>query len=144
MSLRPSLQLRLEAEHQERGIDLSPLLDVVFILLIFFIVTTVFVRESGVEVDKPQALSARQLPQAVILLAITDRGQVVHAGSSSSIGVEGVRRTLEPLLRQQQRPVVIQADGKVPTELLVQVLDAAKLAGAGEVNIATRNAKPGR
>ncbi|WP_241505909.1 ExbD/TolR family protein [Parahaliea mediterranea] len=140
MSLRPSLQQRLELEYQERGIDLSPLLDVVFILLIFFIVTTVFVRETGVEIDKPQALSAKQLPQAVILLAITDRGRIVHGGTT--LAPDALRHTLEPLLRRQMRPVVIQADRKVTAERLVQVIDIAKLAGARDVSVATSGGTP--
>jgi biopolymer transport protein ExbD len=122
-------------EQQQHGIDMSPLLDVVFILLIFFIVTTVFVRETGVEVDKPQAVSASQLQQQVILLAITDAGAVYFDGSN--IGVTGVRATVEQLLRERVRPVVLQVDKTVPTELLVQVLDAAKLAGATQVSLAT-------
>ena len=63
--MRSRLQQQLEQPQQ--GIDLSPLLDVVFILLIFFIVTTVFVRETGIEVDKPQAVSSEQLQRDVIL-----------------------------------------------------------------------------
>lgn len=132
--MRPGLRLRLEQEQQHR-IDLSPLLDVVFILLIFFIVTTVFVKETGVDIDKPQALSTNDLPRAVILLAITGSGQVVYAGTS--IGVSGVRATVAQLVQAQQRPVVIQADRQVPTELLVRVLDEAKLAGAHNVSLAT-------
>lgn len=138
MSLRPTLQHRFDMEQSGSAIDLSPLLDVVFILLIFFVVTTVFVKETGVEIDKPQALSAQQLPQSVILVAITDNGKVVFSGSD--IGVGGVRRTLEPLIKSQQRPVVIQSDRKVAAELLVEVLDQAKLAGATNVSIATRMA----
>lgn len=130
------LKQRLEQQHQQ-AIDMSPLLDVVFILLIFFIVTTVFVRETGVEVDKPQAISAQRLQQTVILLAITADGEVVFDGSH--IGVAGVRGTLEQLLQHDERPVVIQADKTVATELLVQVLDEAKLAGAKHVNLATQN-----
>ncbi|MBG9999243.1 biopolymer transporter ExbD [Pseudoalteromonas sp. NSLLW24] len=133
------MQSRLKHKlEQETGqhIDMSPLLDVVFILLIFFIVTTVFVRESGVEVDKPQAVSASRLEQQVIFLAITDSQQVFFDGSQ--IGVAGVRSSVEQMLKQQQRPVVIQADKTVPTELLVQVIDEAKLAGAAQVNLATK------
>ena len=133
------MQSRLKHKlEQEAGqhIDMSPLLDVVFILLIFFIVTTVFVRESGVEVDKPQAVSASSLEQQVIFLAITDNQQVFFDGSQ--IGVAGVRSSVEQMLKQQQRPVVIQADKTVPTELLVQVIDEAKLAGAAQVNLATK------
>ncbi len=128
------LRNRLELQ-QPQTIDLSPLLDVVFILLIFFIVTTVFVRETGVEVDKPQAISAQSLPSSVILLAITRSGDVWHDGAN--IGVAGVRATLAQMLDANSRPVVIQADKNVSAELLVQVLDEAKLAGAEQVNLAT-------
>lgn len=133
--MQARLKQRLEQQTSQH-IDMSPLLDVVFILLIFFIVTTVFVRESGVDVDKPQAVSASRLEQQVIFLAITDAQQVYFDGSQ--IGVAGVRSSVEQMLRQQQRPVVIQADKTVPTELLVQVIDEAKLAGAAQVNIATK------
>ncbi len=127
------LQRRLEQQHSH-SIDMSPLLDVVFILLIFFIVTTVFVKETGVKVDKPQAISAQKLEQTVILLAITDAGEVFYDGSQ--IGVAGVRGTVEQLQRSQPRPVVIQADKTVPTQLLLEVIDEAKLAGSETVNLA--------
>ena len=133
--MQSRLKHRLEQESGQH-IDMSPLLDVVFILLIFFIVTTVFVRESGVEVDKPQAVSASRLEQQVIFLAVTDTQQVFFDGSQ--IGVAGVRSSVEQMLKQQQRPVVIQADKSVPTELLVQVIDEAKLGGAAQVNLATK------
>jgi len=128
-------RLEQELQQQTQGIDLSPLLDVVFILLIFFIVTTVFVRETGVEVDKPKAVSSEQLQKNMILLAITDQGQVVY--DSTNIGVNGVRATVSQLLKRKQKAVVIQTDKKVPAELLVKVIDQAKLAGASQVNIAT-------
>lgn len=130
------LQRRLE-QQAEHTIDMSPLLDVVFILLIFFIVTTVFVKETGVEVDKPQAISAQQLEKTVILIAITDAGEVYFDGSN--IGVSGVQATIEQLLQSQSRPVVIQADKTVATQLLLEVIDEAKLAGATTVNLAALN-----
>lgn len=131
--MRASLQQRLE--EQQQAIDLSPLLDVVFILLIFFIVTTVFVKETGVEVDKPQALSTKKLERNIIMLAITNGGDVMYDGSV--IGVAGVRNTVKGLLGDQSRPVVIQADKLVTTDLLIQVIDESKLGGAASVNIAT-------
>ncbi|MGB1298289.1 MAG: ExbD/TolR family protein [Psychrobium sp.] len=131
--MRASLQQRLE--QQQQGIDLSPLLDVVFILLIFFIVTTVFVKETGIEVDKPQALSTQKLERNVIMLAITNGGDVMYDGNN--VGVAGVRNTVKGLIGERSRPVVIQADKLVTTELLVQVIDEAKLAGAASVNLAT-------
>ena len=128
------LQRRLESQHNHT-IDMSPLLDVVFILLIFFIVSTVFVKETGVEVEKPQAISAQKLDQMAILIAITRTGEVVYDGAN--IGVSGVRSTVEQLLLKDDRPVVIQVDKAVRSELLVEVIDEAKLAGASAVNIAT-------
>lgn len=128
------LQRRLEAQPIQ-SIDMSPLLDVVFILLIFFIVSTVFVKETGVEVDKPQAISAQKLDQMSILIAITANGEVMY--DSTNIGVAGVRGTVEQLMVQEVRPVVLQVDKTVSTDLLVEVIDAAKIAGAVDVNIAT-------
>ncbi len=132
--MRTSLRQRLEEQHR-LGIDLSPLIDVVFILLIFFIVTTVFVRETGIQVDKPKAVSSERLLNELILIAITENDEVIY--DRSNIGVAGVRSTVTMLLRNQQRPVVIQADRRVSVELLVEVIDAAKLAGAESINLAT-------
>lgn len=133
-----SSRLQRRLEHQQaQSIDMSPLLDVVFILLIFFIVTTVFVKETGVKVDKPQAISAQKLEQTVVLLAITNAGEVYYNGAN--IGVAGVRGTVEQLQRRDPRPVVIQADKTVPTQLLLEVIDEVKLAGAETVNLAALN-----
>ena len=132
--MRQNLERRFE-QQQQQGIDLSPLLDVVFILLIFFIVTTVFVRESGVDVNKPQAVSTQELERNVIIIAITHHGEVMY--DSNNIGVVGVRSSISQLIRQQSKPVVIQADKRVSTDLLVKVLDQAKIAGADHVSIAT-------
>lgn len=123
-------------ESKGQEIDLAPLLDVVFILLIFFIVTTVFVKETGVEIDKPTAVSSQQLQKSVLMIAITDAGQVMYAGTN--IGVAGVRSTLMQASRNNLRPLVIQADKRVPTELLVKVIDQAKLAGLEDISIATK------
>ena len=131
--MRPSLQSQLDNKVQQ--IDLSPLLDVVFILLIFFIVTTVFVKETGVDVKKPQAMSASDLERKSILIAITEDGQVMYAGQD--VGVVGVRRTVSQLLNQQAMPVILQVDENVTTKMLVAVMDEAKMAGATSVNLAT-------
>jgi biopolymer transport protein ExbD len=136
--MKPSLQERLEQDPQN-AINLSPLIDVVFILLIFFIVTTVFVKETGVKVDKPVAVMAQKLENELILLAITPAGEVVY--DHSNIGVSGVRSTVSALLMVQERPVVIQADRKVTTDLLVRVMDEAKLGGAKSISIGTVEAR---
>lgn len=132
--MRPTLQERIEQERQA-SIDLSPLIDVVFILLIFFIVTSVFIKDPGVQVDKPQAATAEDLENDLILLAITQAGEVFY--DHSNIGIAGVRSTVAALLLAEDRPIVIQADRQVTTDLLVRVIDEAKLGGATSVNIAT-------
>ena len=131
--MRPSLQQRIDAQMHQ--IDLSPLLDVVFILLIFFIVTTVFVKETGVEVSKPEAVSASKLEKQSIFIAITDDGSVVYGGQN--IGIVGVKSTVAQLLAKQPLPVVLQVDQQVPTKTLVAVMDQAKLAGASNISLAT-------
>lgn len=117
-------------------INISPLIDVVFILLIFFIVTTVFVEETGVDVNKPRAASAEDLEKNSILIAVTANGQVYQGGRS--IGVSGVRSVVAAMLEEDNAtPVIIQGDTDANHGLIVQVIDAAKLAGAKTVNLAT-------
>jgi len=115
-------------------INVSPLIDMVFILLIFFIVTTVFVEETGTDVDKPQAASAAQLEKNSILLALTAKGQVVYGGKE--IGVGGVRPLVRRLTQQEPMPVIIQVDKNANAGLLVRVIDESKLGGAKNVSIA--------
>ena len=128
-----------EDDGGETGIDMSPLIDCVFILLIFFIVTTVFVEETGVEVDKPQAASSVNLEKNSILLAITEDGDVVYGGKS--IGVRGVQGLVRRQVQKEMVPVIVQADEASRSGLLVQVIDAAKLGGAEKVSLSTAIAK---
>jgi biopolymer transport protein ExbD len=123
----------------EGGIDIAPLLDCVFILLIFFIVTTTFVEETGVEVDKPQAASAVRLEKTSILIALTEKGEVVYGGRE--IGISGVQPLVKRMLQKEEIPVIIQADTAALAGLLVRVIDEAKLAGAVKVSVATVRAK---
>jgi biopolymer transport protein ExbD len=120
----------------ERGVDvnMSPLIDCVFLLLIFFIVTTVFVEETGVEIQKPQAASAQDMDKHSIMIALTADGKVVFGGRE--IGVNGVRGVVARQLREKESPVIILADGDARTSPLVDVIDACKLAGAKQVSIA--------
>ena len=126
---------RRQSANSNEEINISPLIDVVFILLIFFIVTTVFVEETGVEVTKPQAASAMDLEKNSILIAITDSGKVIYGGRE--IGTAGVRSIVQRLNQKEAVPVILQADKSVPTELLVRVIDEAKLGGAPSVNLST-------
>ena len=106
-------------------------------MLIFFIVTTTFVEETGVEVDKPQAASSVQLEKTSILLAITDKGEIVYGGRE--IGIAGVQPLVKRMIQKEEVPVIVQADQNVQSGLLVRVIDEAKLAGALKVSIATKN-----
>ena len=119
----------------ETGIDMSPLIDCVFILLIFFIVTTVFVEETGVEVDKPEAASASRLEKTSILIALTAKGEVVCGGNN--IGISGVQAHVRRELQKEDIPVIVQADKESKTDLLVRIVDQAKLGGATKVSLAT-------
>jgi biopolymer transport protein ExbD len=115
-------------------INISPLIDMVFILLLFFIVTTTFIEETGVEVDKPQAASAIQLEKNSILIAITAKGQIVHGGRE--IGVSGVRPLVRRLTQKENVPVVIQVDENASAGIVVRVIDESKLGGARNVSLA--------
>jgi biopolymer transport protein ExbD len=120
------------------GIDMSPLIDCVFILLIFFIVTTTFVEETGVEVDKPQAASAARLEKSSILIALTAAGEVIYGGRD--IGMGGVQPLVKRMIQKENLPVIIQSDKAAPSGLLVRVIDEVKLAGARKVSIASKQA----
>ena len=126
---------RNQDDGMETGIDMSPLMDCVFILLIFFIVTTTFVEETGVEVDKPQAASASQLEKTSILIALTEKGEVVYGGRD--ICIAGVRPLVKRMLQKEPVPVIVQADKAAPSGLMVRIIDEAKLGGAEKVSIAT-------
>lgn len=113
---------------------MSPLIDCVFLLLIFFIVTTVFVEETGVEIQKPQAASAEDLEKNSIMIALTADGKIVFGGRE--IGINGVRGVVARQLREKDAPVIILADADARTSPLVEIIDECKLAGAKQVSIA--------
>ena len=119
-----------------KGVDvnMSPLIDCVFLLLIFFIVTTVFVEETGVAVQKPQATSAVDLDRNSIQIAVTSDGRVMYGGRE--IGVGGVRGVVARQLREREVPVIILADADARTAPVVDVIDECRLAGARQVSIA--------
>lgn len=117
-------------------INISPLIDMVFILLIFFIVTTVFVEETGVDINRPEAASASMLEKNSILIAVTGKNQIVYGGRE--IGLSGVRPLVKRLTSQEpDMPVIIQADTASQTGTTVKVVDEAKLGGAKAVSVAT-------
>ena len=130
------LRDRSEDDGGEASVDMSPLIDCVFILLIFFIVTTTFVEETGVDVEKPQATSARSLEKNSMLIALTADGEVRYGGRE--IGVGGVRREVKRILAGgEDIPVIIQADKNSRTDLLIKIIDEAQLAEATTISVST-------
>ncbi len=124
---------RRHSKNEEAQIDLTSMLDIVFIMLIFFIVTSSFVRESGVEVNRPQASNVVSHKDAGIFVAITSANDIYI--DKRLIDVERVQATLEHLLLEQpEASLVIQADEHAYNGTVVKVMDAAK--GAGIKNIA--------
>ena len=129
MSKRGSI---LQDEAEMSDINISPMIDMVFILLIFFIVTTVFVQEPGVEVQREFAMSAQDLEKNSILIAVTEDGEVVYGGSN--IGIVGVRGVVKRLTADNEiMPVILQVDRAAPAGTVIRVIDEAKLANPPSV-----------
>jgi len=115
-------------------IEMAPLIDMVFILLIFFMVATSFVRESGVDITRPQSRTATSIDEGFVPVAVQANCAVHIAGRKiPADSVRGIRSVLDETGRKR---VLIQADREVPTHLLLTVLDSAKLAGATQVDVA--------
>ena len=118
-----------------REVNLTPMLDVVFIMLIFFIVTASFVKESGIEVNRPDAATAEKKERGNILVAISQNNQIWV--DKRQVDPRALRANIERLHAENpQGAVVIQADKESKNGLLVQVMDAARLAGVFNVSIA--------
>lgn len=135
MSKRSNRDVFREEMEANETINVSPLIDVVFILLIFFIVTTVFVRDTGIEVERPQAATSQDLSAESILFAIDADGRIHYGGSS--IELRMVRGLVQRLQRESAQPVILQADRATRTEDLVRLMDEVKQGGAASVHIAT-------
>ena len=118
-----------------QGINVSPLIDMVFILLIFFIVAAVFVEEPGVEVRKPSTITAEKLEKDSILLALTDADDIYYGGEN--IGIDGVRPLIRRLLRTKDMPVILQVDRDADGQTLVRLIEEARLSG-GKVSVASK------
>ena len=122
-------------EEEEAEINITPMLDVVFIMLIFFIVTASFVKESGLEVNRPDAPTAVKKENANILVAIGASNEIWI--NRRRIDPRAVRANIERMHAENpEGAVIIQADKKAFTETLVLVLDSARQAGVFNVSIA--------
>lgn len=124
-------------DEEEAAIDMTPMLDVVFIMLIFFIVTASFVKEAGIDVNRPEAATAVKQDRANILIAISDQGEIWI--NKRRVDVRAVQANIERLHAENpQGTVVIQADKKATTDTLIKVMDASRAAGIFDVSIAAQ------
>ena len=122
-------------ESAQSEVNMTPMLDVVFIMLIFFIVTASFVKEAGVEVIRPPAKTAISKDKGNILIAITENGQIWI--DRRQVDPRNLRANIERLHGENpQGAIVVQADRMSQNHLLVKVMDAAKAAGVNEIAIA--------
>jgi len=122
----------------ETKVDMSPLIDCVFILLIFFIVTTVFVTVPDAETDRPLSMTAQQLERNSILIAVTPNDEVIYG--DREIGIAGVQPLVRRMLKDEDLPVVILGDTNAKASTVIRVQNEAKLAQATRVWWATEGA----
>lgn len=127
--------LSSSGEEQEAAVDITPMLDVVFIMLIFFIVTATFIKQSGIEVNQPQANTATVQEKANILIAIDADNKIWI--NRREVDIRALRPNIERLHAENPKgTVVIQADRDSTNEALVQVMDSSRKAGVYDIAIA--------
>ncbi len=126
---------RQRGTDDEAQIDLTPMLDMSFIMLIFFIVTTSFVKEAGIDVSRPNAATAERKERGNILIAIRPNGEIWI--DKKPVDVRAVRANVERLHAENpEGSVVIIADKTSQTGTLVEVMDQVRLGGVQNVSIA--------
>ncbi|AQU82113.1 MAG: biopolymer transporter ExbD [Halomonas sp.] len=129
----------VDATADSNEVNLTPMLDVVFIMLIFFIVTTSFIKESGIEIERPESSSASPRPDAQVLVAVTPEGAVWVDGKP--VDVHRIGQEVAGMLTEDGS-VVIQADRESTTGLLIEVMDRLKQAGVDQVAVAASRSAP--
>lgn len=118
-------------------INMGPLIDMVFLLLIFFVVTTSFVKETGIEVQRSTAATAEVKDRGNIMLGVSSEGEVFYEGKR--IDVRSVRAHVERALAEDpESGVVVVADKNSNTGVVVQAMDQCRLAGAKTVSLAAK------
>ena len=134
--MRKGSQAAFEQDEEDNEINLTPMLDVVFIMLIFFIVTASFIKESGLDVNRPDAPMSQSEPQdANILVAITANDEILI--DNRTIDPRAVRANIERLHAENpDGSVVIQANKRSTNKMLVTVMDAARQAGVYSISMA--------
>ena len=123
---------------EETAIDMTPMLDIVFIMLIFFIVTTSFVKEAGVDINRPAASTGKKTDSKSLIVAITKDGAIYIDGNQ--VDVQTIRPLVEGLRAQDpESAVTVQADDASRTGALIAVMDQIRAAGVTNISVATQN-----
>jgi len=126
---------RHATKEEETEINITPMLDIVFIMLIFFIVTTSFIRETGIDPQRPEALTASQQDLGNILIAISATGQIWM--DKRQVEMESVRQLVEQARNESpESSVVIIADESSETGILIDLMDQVRLGGVGKISVA--------
>ena len=121
---------------EEGAIDLTPMLDVVFIMLIFFIVTASFIKEAGIDVNRPDAVTSQKKPKAAILIAVDPSSAVWIEGNK--IDIRQLKNKITTMRADNpEGSVVIQADEEATADVIIDVMDAARAAGVFDVALST-------
>jgi len=125
-----------EKKEVVEDLNISPLIDMVFILLIFFMVSTTFVKDMKLDLDRPSASSASTASTKAVRVYIDNQGEVYLDGQSIRIWVLQ-SRLRDVLKRKTPKSVLVVTDVSVPSGKLVEIVDQARLAGASDVGVAT-------
>jgi len=129
---------RFSGSEEQSEINLTPMLDVVFIMLIFFIVTASFIKQAGIEVSRPEALTGEQRPTVSVLIAISETGEIWV--DKKKVDPTGVRSAIERLHAENPKgSVVVQADKGAKNEKLMLVLGAVRAIGISDVAVSTES-----
>lgn len=127
-----------QSAEDDEDVNVTPLLDIVFIMLIFFIVTSTFVKEPGVEVSRPDAVTAKDRRLASIIVAISEDDEIWI--NKEQVELEEVRSQVEQLRRENPKgTAVVQADRKSKTRLLVEVVNQIRATGITDVAVSTED-----
>lgn len=135
-----SSRRHVKKTEEKTDINISPMIDMVFILLIFFIVTTVFVEEEGLDVDKPTPQppdDQKDDDRDPVMFRLTSTNQVVHEGETVPLG--RIELIVRNALAQQTVPVILQVESGALSGLMIQVMDRAKLGGANIISVTQTN-----
>jgi biopolymer transport protein ExbD len=129
------LYSRLKMDEESQNVDMTPLIDMVFILLIFFIVTSVFAKDKGMDIDRPSQQSAGKVAKENIMIALTEEGNLRADGRD--ISFNSLRSYVAKKIKSKEQAVVIMADIDADVGDLADIMDECRLAGAQKISLAT-------